>query len=153
MEFYSEIVEFLIGASLLTFLGKAILETTLGVLSIAYGLSMFVVAAVLHSKAMAEGENLRLIESAKSQFARANPGKPIGSVLAGDGTPVDLAPFLPNSKLPVSPWGVTYANVFDLANPVTSSANGDASKEPPVQPLSANGYNDVLASDRVYYTI
>ena len=102
---------------------------------------------------MSEGENLRLIESAKSQFARANPGKPIGSVLAGDGTPVDLAPFLPNSKLPVSPWGVTYANVLDLANPVTSSANGDPSKEPPVQPLSANGYNDVLASDRVYYKV
>ena len=49
MEFFPEIVEFLIGAALLILVGKAILETSLGVFSIAYGLSMFVVAAVLHS--------------------------------------------------------------------------------------------------------
>jgi hypothetical protein len=49
VDFFAEIVEFLIGAALLIIVGKAILETTLGVLSIAYGLSMFVVAAALHS--------------------------------------------------------------------------------------------------------
>jgi len=93
---------------------------------------------------MSESENLRIIESAKSQFPRANPGQQISSV-------ADLAPYLPDGELPESPWGVTYANVTDLHTTVTSPANGDASMEPSVEPLTANGFNDISVADLVYY--
>ena len=108
--------------------------------------------AQVRSKATSESENLRIIESAKSQFSRANPGKQISASFAADGrTPQDLVSFLPNGKLPVSPWGATYSYVSDLRSTVKSGANGDASKEPSILPLDANGFNDILQADRVYY--
>jgi hypothetical protein len=53
--------------------------------------------AYVRGKATTETENLRVIEAAKAQFSRARPGLAIGSV-------AELAPYLPNGKLPVSPW-------------------------------------------------
>jgi type II secretory pathway pseudopilin PulG len=90
--------------------------------------------AGVRAKSASETENLRLIESAKAQFARTNPGSSIGSVS-------DLLPFLPNGRLPVSPWdgdknpAAFYQNVLDLTQPTESPANGMAGKEPPIQPL------------------
>ena len=100
--------------------------------------------AQVRAKSASESENLRIIEAAKSQFSRANPGKHISSV-------TDLAPYLPDGQLPESPWGITYANVTDLDVAVTSPANGDPSMEPAVEPLDSNGFNDILIADRVYY--
>ena len=102
-----------------------------------------VMKARVRAKASSETENLRLIESAKAQFSRANPGMPIGSVAS-------LYPYLPNRRLPVSPWGVSYQNVTNLAQTVSSPANGQDGKEPPLDPLDANGYNDLGVSGLVY---
>ena len=52
----------------------------------------------VRAKASSETENLRMIEAAKAEFARANPGKAIGNVS-------ELLPYLPNGAMPVSPWG------------------------------------------------
>lgn len=106
--------------------------------------------AQVRAKATSESENLRIIESAKSQFSRANPGKKIGSVQ-------DLAPFLPAGQLPISPWAPNedpesyYTNWNVIHSTVTSPVNGDKAKEPPVEPLASNGYNDIVLADRVYY--
>ena len=100
--------------------------------------------AQVRAKATSEGENLRMIEAAKAQFSRAYPGKQISAE-------ADLFPYLPNNRLPKSPWGVIYANVLDMHTTVTSPANGDATKEPAVEPLMSNGFNDIIAADRVYY--
>lgn len=82
-----------------------------------------VMRARVRAKALSETENLRLIESAKAQFARANPGTAIGDVSA-------LLPYFPNGIMPVSPWGVTYENVTDLGQTAASPANGMTGKEP-----------------------
>ena len=100
--------------------------------------------AYVRGKASTETENLRVIESAKAQFSRAKPGKEIGSL-------EDLLPYLPNGKLPVSPWGTEYDNILSLEKTVVSLANGDPSKEPQVGDLASNGYNDLAAPDRIYF--
>ena len=99
--------------------------------------------AHVRSKSLAETGNLRTIEAAKAAFVRNNPGKPITAVS-------DLYAYLPAGALPISPWDAAYQNVTDLTQVTTSSANGDASKEPPIGPLEANGFNDLGPSTRVY---
>ncbi|MFN9024744.1 MAG: type II secretion system protein, partial [Akkermansiaceae bacterium] len=68
--------------------------------------------AQIRGKATSETENLRIIESAKAQFSRANPGvNPVRH--DGDHPYSDLYPFLPNGQMPKSPWGVQYDHVLD----------------------------------------
>lgn len=97
----------------------------------------------VRAKAASETENLRLIESAKQAFAQANPGKQIGDV-------EDLLPYFPDNKMPVCPGGMEYENVLDLTQTTTSLANGMTSMEPPVEPLTSNGFNDIPDKGKIY---
>jgi len=101
-----------------------------------------VMKARVRAFAATETENLRMIEAAKA--ACENPGVAISSE-------TQLYPFLPGEKLPESPWGVQYENVTDLTRTAASPANGVVGKEPPVEPLGANGFNDLGTAGLVYY--
>lgn len=102
-----------------------------------------VMKARVRAFAASETENLRIIEAAKGQFSRANPGVALSSES-------QLTQYLPNGEMPTSPWGMEYVNVTDLTKTVASPANGMAAKEPPVEPLAANGFNDLGTSGLVY---
>jgi len=100
--------------------------------------------AQVRAKAASETENLRMIEAAKARFAVENPGVALDNVN-------QLGPYFPDGMVPASLWSdATYANVTDLTKTVTSSANGDPSKEPPIEPILANGFNDLAEPGFVY---
>lgn len=47
--------------------------------------------------------------------------------------------------------GEYYVNLLDLDKTVASPMNGNAAYEPPVEPLDANGFNDIATASLVYY--
>lgn len=93
--------------------------------------------ALVRAKGAAETQNLQMIELAKSAFATENPGVPITSF-------EDLASYLPDNRIPVSPWGTEYLDWDKLEKTTRSMANGYPQFEPDILPLDANGYNDLV---------
>jgi prepilin-type N-terminal cleavage/methylation domain-containing protein len=103
----------------------------------------YVYGSHIKSKGLLETQNLRAIEAAKSSYVVENPGQPLLYFST-------LAQYFPFGEVPRSPWGLAYVGADDLSVLVTSQANGIPIFEPGVEPLDANGYNDLSLSGYVY---
>jgi len=118
-----------------------IVVVVLGIIAVLAGSEVF--KANIRGKASTETENLRMIEAAKALYVADNPGKELSSE-------ADLLKYLPDGKIPISPWGVKYNDVANLSKTVSSPANGDPTKEPAIGDLYANGFNDLAEKGFVY---
>jgi hypothetical protein len=98
---------------------------------------------LVKSKGMQETQNLRSIEVAKASYQVESSGVDLSYV-------AQLEPYFPMGRVPQSPWGVAYEDVLNLKAVVRSQANGNLLMEPPVQPLDANGFNDLASPGYVY---
>lgn len=108
--------------------------------------------ASLKAKGEQETQNLRLLESAKRQWAMDNPGQTLGS-------PSELVRYLPGGQMPKSPWGgsyeamsngkYVYEGIADLDRTIVSPFNND-----PVYELGGSGggdgVNEVSGGGMVY---
>ncbi len=97
----------------------------------------------IRSKGLQETQNLRAIEAAKASFSVERPGE---SLLYFS----RLGEYFPSGRVPRSPWGLPYVGADDLSVKVQSQANGLPQYEPPMEPLDANGFNDLALAGYVY---
>ena len=84
---------------------------------VAAGITLGVTQAVSDSKGRECATNLAIIEGAKDEFARDNPGVPLTSV-------DQLSPYL-RYGLPTCPAGGTYEHILDLNQRCTCSLGTD----------------------------
>ena len=98
---------------------------------------------MVRAKGLQETQNLRSIEVAKASYAVENTGVDLLYVS-------QLEEYFPKARLPVSPWGVAYEDVLTLGVVVRSQANGNPLMEPRIEPLDANGFNDLASPGLVY---
>lgn len=97
----------------------------------------------IRSKGLQETQNLRAIEVAKASFSVDHPGESLLYVSR-------LGEYFPSGQVPRSPWGLAYVGADDLSVKVQSQANGLPQYEPPIEPLDANGFNDLALGGYVY---
>lgn len=78
------------------------------------------------------------IEEAKEKYKKENP-------LSRDRIEFhrDLLKYLPNTAMPVCPWNCKWEKYLLLNEKTQCPANGQKDKEPPIEPLSNNGFNDL----------
>jgi len=103
-------------------------------------ISPAVIQEVRKARGRACHGNLLMIENAKEQFRHELPGQSLTSL-------DQLAPYLPEGRLPHCPSGGSYAQVLRLDAQAQCSFNGSEGEPAGTEAPLDNGYHDIPAGN------